>query len=209
MDSTDFRQLEPLIRSCLGKFCKPSRIEHSISVAETAQALCLRFGLDGRKGFLAGLAHDLMKDRPLADQWEYARRAASNPCLDSVALAVERIESEKAFADKIIHGPSAAAFLCGECGLKDRDMLEAMAFHSSAAIVMSPLAKIVYVSDKLEPRRPYMKAEDETETGRLDLDGLMVRALELSIGWLRGNGQAIAQSTIDLYNALTMRVTLK
>lgn len=209
MDCTDCRNLEPLIWTFLERFCKASRIEHSISVANTAKRLCLRFGIDRSKGFTTGLAHDLMKDRPLSDQWKYARKASAETCLDFVARAVDRIEGEKAFADKIIHGPSAAVFLHEECGLEDRDMLEAITLHSSATPIMSPLAKVIYIADKMEPRRPYMKGEYPGETDALDIDGLLIHALELTLGWLGKNSHAIAQSTLDLYNALTMRETLK
>jgi len=39
----------------------------------------------------------------------------------------------------------------------------------------------------------------------LDLDGLLVKTLGMSMDWLKRKDHAIAQSTIDLYNALTMR----
>jgi nicotinate-nucleotide adenylyltransferase len=208
-DYTDCKRLEPLVREYLGRYCKASRIEHSISVAIMAGSLCERFGLDPGKGFTAGLAHDLMKDRPLQLQWEYARSAVFTPTLDFIAMAIERIEGEKAFADKIIHGPAAAVFLYDEYGLMDRDMLEAIALHSSAAQTMSPLAKVVFIADKMEPRRPYISKEEGMKSETLDLDALLVDALNLTLGWLREKDNAIAQSTLDLYNALKMRETVK
>lgn len=204
----DYKGIETFIRRRLELFCKPSRIEHSLSTADTASRLCERFaGPEAPRGFIAGLGHDLMKDRPLSEQWDLARRAAALPGLAAVAEAVRRMEGERAFADKIIHGPAAAVFLYLETDLaNDTDCLEAVAFHSAAAPIMQPLAKIVFIADKVEPRRSYaVEAQKLLADESLDLDGLLLRALGLSLGWMRARGQSIAQSSLDLYNALTMK----
>ena len=204
-DFTDSTNFEQLISSYLERFCKATRVEHSISVAVMASKLCARFGEDPERGFAAGLAHDLMKDRPLDLQWEYARRAGRYATLQGVADVVSRMEGEKAFSEKIIHGPAASVFLFEECGLKNVDMLEAVALHSSASKTMSKLAKIVFIADKMEPKRPYITQTEIAATASFDLDQLLIKALDLSIGWLKRKNHAIAQSTLDLYNALTMR----
>ena len=98
----DISRAEPFVAEALERWCKPSRIEHSRSVAVTAETLCERFGLDPERGRLAGLAHDIAKDRPLPEQWAEARAAASYPELAFIAAAVARMEAEPAFADKII-----------------------------------------------------------------------------------------------------------
>jgi len=200
----DSRSLEPIVRGYLNDFCKPSRIEHSLSVAAMASRLCVRFGLDPEDGYVAGLAHDLMKDKPVEFQWELAGEAASETALDFIASIVSRMDAEKSFADKIIHGPAAAVFLRRECELRDHDMLEAVALHSSASASMSSLAKILFVSDKMEPRRAYITQAELSQVDILDLNALLLCALNLSLGWLRQKDHAIAQSTLDLYNALTM-----
>jgi nicotinate-nucleotide adenylyltransferase len=210
----DIRRAEAFVTDALERWCKPSRAEHSRSVAATAETLCGRFGLDPERGRLAGLAHDIAKDRPLAEQWSEARAAASSPELEFIAAAAARMEAEPAFADKIIHGPAAAAILgrnesLRSAGSSDGDILEAIAFHSMADIEMRPLAKIVFIADKIEPRRPYLTDADRHAAATLDLDGLLVHTLWLSISWLRRNDRAIAQSTLDLYNALTKREAAK
>ena len=207
IDCTDFRDAETLIRSYLASYCKQSRIEHSVSVAELSARLCDRFRVDPARGYIAGLAHDVMKDRELPDQWKLAGKAASEPELHRIAAVVSRIENEKAFADKIIHGPAGAVFLYCACGLRDAEMLEAIALHSSAAEIMPDLAKILFIADKLEPRRAYVTARETEAAELLELDCLLLLALGLSIGWLSSKKHAIAQSTLDLYNALKMRET--
>lgn len=208
IDCMDLKETESLVRRHLDRYCKPSRIEHSVSVAELSSRLCGRFGVDPARGYIAGLAHDLMKDRELPEQWALAERAALEPELRPIDSVVSRIAGEKAFADKIIHGPAGAVFLYSTCGFRDQEMLEAIALHSSAAEVMPVLAKILFAADKLEPRRSYVTAEDTRATELLGLDDLLFLALGLSIGWLSSKKHAIAQSTLDLYNALKMRETV-
>ncbi|PKL05953.1 MAG: hypothetical protein CVV53_06810 [Spirochaetae bacterium HGW-Spirochaetae-9] len=205
MGCMDCEILDSLVRERLGACCKASRVEHCISVASMSVRLCRRFGVDPWKGSVCGLAHDMMKDRPLKDQWALAWRALSTPSLDFMASLVARMEGEKSFADKIIHGPAAAVYLSEEFQVHDGEMLEAIALHSSAAAVMSPLAKILFIADKLEPRRPFVTAVEQEMADSLDLDTLLVKTLGMSMDWLKRKDHAIAQSTIDLYNALTMR----
>ncbi|HWP68228.1 MAG TPA: bis(5'-nucleosyl)-tetraphosphatase (symmetrical) YqeK [Rectinemataceae bacterium] len=209
IDCTDCREAETLIKGYLDKYCKQSRIEHSISVAGLSSRLCGRFAIDQTRGYIAGLAHDVMKDRALPDQWQLAGKAAGEQGLRGVAAVVSRIEGEKAFADKIIHGPAGAVFLYEECGLDDPEMLDAIALHSSAAKTMSALAKIVFIADKLEPGRAYVTRKETEAAESQDLDDLLFLALGLSIDWLSSKKHAIAQSTLDLYNALKMRETAK
>jgi nicotinate-nucleotide adenylyltransferase len=205
----DIRRAETYINDALERWCKPSRVEHSRSVAAMAEGLCARFGADPELGRIAGLAHDIAKDRPLPEQWAEARAAAALPELGFITAAVARMEAEPAFADKIIHGPAAAAILARNADFRNADILEAVAYHSSAAVEMRPLAKIVFIADKIEPRRPYLTEEDRKAAAFLSLDDLLIHALGLSISWLRRNDRAIAQSTLDLYNALTKREAAK
>lgn len=210
----DITRTEAFVVEALGRWCKPSRVEHSRSVAVMAAGLCERFGLDPGLGRVAGLAHDIAKDRPLPEQWAEARAAATYPELGFIAAAVARMETEPAFADKIIHGPAAASILGREFGRREFDIveaefLEAVAYHSSAAVEMRPLAKVVFVADKMEPRRPYLTDADREAAATFGLDDLLVHALGISISWLRRNDRAIAQSTLDLYNALTERDSAK
>jgi predicted HD superfamily hydrolase involved in NAD metabolism len=188
----------------LESLCKPSRQAHSRSVAATAESLARRFEVDPFAARMAGLGHDLAKDRELGFQWELARRAVLHPDLKAVSDVVVIMESEKAFADKIIHGPAAAVYMREYLGIGDMAVLTAVSLHSQAALRMDKLSAILFVADKMEPSRAYAGI-GEAEALRMDsLETLLRKALGLSIEWLNAKGYAIAQSSIDLYNALTM-----
>jgi predicted HD superfamily hydrolase involved in NAD metabolism len=198
MDSTE---VETVLLSLLGSTCKASRILHSTSVADTAEALCRRYGIEAIKGRIAGLGHDIVKDRPILEQWDLASRVLAHPETAPLAALVESLRGSE-FADKVVHGPAGSVFLL-EAGLvKSEEILRSIAYHSTARQGMGPLEKLLFVADKLEPRRTSSGAEEKQALLELGLDDLFLYSLGRSIRYLGSKGGAIAQSTIDLYNAL-------
>lgn len=197
-------EIEKRLLSELENLCKPSRQAHCRFVAETAEFLARRFSVDSFAARVAGLGHDLMKDRDIGYQWELARSAALHPEMEAVTAVVATMESEKAFADKIIHGPAAAVYLRESLGIDDKAILMAVSLHSQAALGMDKLSAIIFAADKMEPTRAYVGIREAEALRDDSLETLLRKALGLSIKWLNAKGYAIAQSSIDLYNALTM-----
>ncbi len=198
----DIKRIENELRSSLKVYCKPWRVEHSISTAVLAERLCSRFGIDPDLGRIAGLGHDLLKDWQLDLQWEVASRAPCGLVLPESAAAARRLREEPEHGNKMIHGPAAAVYLFEKFGNEFPPISEAIALHSAATANMSSLAKILYVADKLEPSRPHTSEDDIRALLSLDLDALFIHSLGHVLGWLYSKGHSIAQSTIDLYNAL-------
>lgn len=198
----DYLEFEKTLRMEMAKKLKPSRIEHSKSVARLSEHLCRRFGLDSRKGLISGLAHDLCKGMPTARQWGLCQCARDHGNLAYIDELVGGMRGEPGFRDKIVHGPAAAVYLYVEMGIREMDIIEAVALHSSASASMGPLAKILYIADKLEPSRAYHSAADSRATETLDLDALLLYTVTNIIGWLSEEGYGIARGTLDLYNEL-------
>ncbi|MCX7026875.1 MAG: HD domain-containing protein [Spirochaetes bacterium] len=201
MDCTDLGEPESAILGILERTSKPSRRFHSLSVAVTVESLCLRFGIDPRKGRVAGLGHDIVKDRPIEEQWALAGRTAAHSQTMSFFDLVSSLEDTE-FADKVVHGPAGAVFLFESGLVGSEDVLRAVAYHSTARLGMGSLEKIVFAADKLEPGRKGAGPEEAKALIELGLDDLFFFALKRSMRWLGFHGASIAQSTIDLYNAL-------
>ena len=201
MDSMDSGEVETALLALLATTSKSTRRIHSLSVASTAEALCRRFGIDPLKGRIAGLSHDIVKDRPIEEQWRLAGRATAYSETSQLADLVESLRATE-FADKVVHGPAGAVFLF-EAGLViSEDLLRSVAFHSTARQGMGLLEKIVFAADKLEPGRRDAGPEERQALLELGLDDLFRYSLGRSVRWLGSKGNSIAQSTIDLYNAL-------
>jgi nicotinate-nucleotide adenylyltransferase len=131
------RTIEDAVRGSLNV----RRFLHSRNVALHCADLAGRFGLDADRAYLAGITHDVCKE--LSDD-------------EMVALAgkdgqpFSELETNK---PSLLHGRAAAIFLKEHFSINDPAVLEAVRFHTTGAAGMGPLAKIVYLTDKIEVGR--------------------------------------------------------
>ena len=150
-----------------------SRFLHSRNTALLARDMCLRFSLDPGLGYLAGIAHDLGK--PLGDgmQIKFAKKYGG---------PLSRTEKEK---PALLHGRAAAVFLRDFFGVNDEDVLQAVALHTLGGEEMCPLAKVIYVADKLEAAREKIDpAFRRLALSGDDLDSIFARTLERNVASL-------------------------
>ena len=57
----DIEAITEKIRKYVKKSVGQARYEHSLMTAETCRKLCKKYGFDEKKGYLAGIAHDMCK----------------------------------------------------------------------------------------------------------------------------------------------------
>jgi nicotinate-nucleotide adenylyltransferase len=173
------------------------RFEHCVGAARTAAAICRRFGHDEDAAYLAGLAHDLCKRLPPAEQFSLARSFAGP--LPEVVFENLRLP----------HGPAAAVYLEREGLSSDPAVLEAVAYHTVGKAGMGPVALAVYIADKIEPsRRDWAQGVRELlSAGAFDGSGglgrLATATLETMLDEISASGRAVAATTLVLYNSLT------
>ena len=98
---------------------------------------------------------------------------------------------------------------CAKCisddkfGVQDKDILNAILYHTTGRPDMSRLEKIIYIADYMEPSRK--QAEDLPDVRRLafqDLDLTLVRILKDTLFYLREKGNEtdpMTQKTYDYY----------
>lgn len=190
MAEHDLDQLVQRLEAAARNLLSPERFKHSRGCADFSAEACARSGIDPRAGRAAGWAHDLAKELPRKRQEALARE-----CPVTVP--------ESVFGNSVLlHGPAAAALLAAEYGVRDRDILEAVALHTVGRNDMGPLAKIVWAADKLEPGRRHVDEDFRRLCGGLDPDSLILKALEATIAWLKAKGREVAPETLDLYNTL-------
>jgi nicotinate-nucleotide adenylyltransferase len=159
-------------------------------VALHAADLCERYGLDPHKGWVAGLGHDLCKGLTTD---EYLRMAAFD------GLPVSDFEKAK---PGMLHGRAAAVLLQTVFGIQDGEILEAVRLHTSGGRGMGGLAKIVYLTDKIEAGRHTVERRlRELAFGpppNPPLDELFTTVLHATAAWLTGRGLALAPETLEL-----------
>lgn len=186
----DYAELCRKLESRLPKLLSPERAAHSRRVAALAAELCAREGIEPERGRAAGLAHDLCKEMPKKEQ----RGLAS--------YYPDMTPGSTLMADKVVHGPAAAALLAREYAVADEELLEAVALHTLGKPGMQRLATIVYCADKLEPGRERLNDGYRDRCLALDLDSMLLAVVGGVIEWMRSQGKAVAPETLILYSTL-------
>ena len=132
--------------------CKPSRFEHSKSVAQTAVVLAQAHHLDEEKAWKAGILHDITKAMPM----------------DEARMIVA--DGQPALLDmdpKVWHAYTGAVWIKNNLGPVGDDILHAIEHHTLGD-GMSDLDRILYIADKIEPLRGYDTSK-EMELAKKDL----------------------------------------
>ena len=162
---------------------KKSRYEHSVRVAETCAQICRRYGLDDDKGYLAGIGHDICKD--FSDE-------------DMITLAAkdgdEIIDYDRRHP-ALLHGRAAAVTLKEKFGIKDKDILEAVANHTSGVSGPRDLTKRLFLADKIEPGRPQSTQEYRDNLMSMTLDQMFYSVLYENYEYITNKGYELYPTT--------------
>jgi len=112
---------------------------HVLRVVDEARRLARRHGVDEERAALAALGHDILRDR-----------APSELLALAASMGVQPDPVEQA-APILLHGPLAARLMSERYGVADPDVLAAAAWHTTARAGMSPVEKVLFLADKVEP----------------------------------------------------------
>lgn len=159
------------------------RFLHSRNVAMQAEALAGRFGADQAGAYLAGISHDLCKDLPIADMMALA-------LADGAGLS--DLERRK---PSLLHARAAARLLELHFGPMEPSIVEAVRLHTSGAPGMGVLAQIVYIADRIEPRRESVSPRLRDLASQADLQTLFRAVLFETADRLSRRGKTIAPGT--------------
>jgi nicotinate-nucleotide adenylyltransferase len=160
-----------------------ARFLHSRNTALLAHDLCLRFGLDPKAGYLAGIAHDLGKQLGNEKLLELAK---------SDGMKITSLEKAR---PNLLHGRAAAVLLKENYRIHNKDVLEAAVFHTSGSADMGPLAKAVYIADKIEVSRNIDLAMRKTFNEERDLDSLLYAVLKKTVSRLQDKKLELSDET--------------
>ena len=136
------------------RYLGEKRLIHTLNVGYLSAHLAGLYGADRDKALIAGALHDCAKELPVEQQLEMAKRYSGD------------LFTEK----KIIHSSAGATMAKEELGIDDREILDAICYHTTGRGGISVLEKIVYLADKIEPARNYMDLAPIREAAEKDLD---------------------------------------
>ncbi len=182
----DYIEKTEEIRAYTQAHVKEKRYQHSVRVAEMCARMCRQYGLDARKGYLAGIGHDMCKDCTDQEMIELTYRDG-NPITD--------FERKKT---ALLHGRAAAVMLREHFKVYDPEILEAVANHTSGIIGMCDLTKCLFLADKIEPGRPQSTDQYRENLLSMTLNEMLYSVLEENYEYLRNHNIEIAPGTREM-----------
>ena len=196
--STDIRELKSLdvsdgvlhyilhhylyfINKIKGYMCE-KRFEHTLSVTDLCIEIAKANKIDNlEKIVISALLHDIGKEMPMEEQKK---------------IMVERYSEYLDLHPVIWHQFIGAYLAEKDFGIKDKEILDAIKYHTTANSNMSDTAIIVYCADKIEPTRGF----DST-----DLINAMKSSLNNGfVEVLKSNVEYYEKHKIDYKNKLQM-----
>ena len=129
------------IKKELSKKLKKERFEHTVGVMYTSASLAMRYGANIEKAMTAGLLHDCGK---------YCSAKEQLKLCEKYKITLTDLEHSM---PALIHAKLGAYLAENEYGIKDREVLDAITYHTTGRPEMTMLEKIIYIADYIEPNR--------------------------------------------------------
>ena len=181
----DYTEAEILDK--LKKTISLHRWHHTLGVADTAQRLAARFGIDPHRARLAALLHDCAKSLPYG---EMRRLVAEN---------VPDTDEKELDAEPVLHAPAGMVLARRLYGVRDPAILQAIRRHTLGGEHMTPMDALIYVSDFIEPgRRSFPGLEAVRALAETDIFAAMRMSAGLTNDYLISRGQQPHPRTIAL-----------
>ncbi|MCM1566563.1 MAG: HD domain-containing protein [Dehalobacter sp. 4CP] len=166
------------------------RFQHTLGVEALAVELAPKFGVKEGDAGLAALTHDLAKEYIYPEQLKKAREWG-------LILYPEDLE-----IPQVIHGRVAAYMLQNLYAIKNEDVLNAVANHTSGRPGMSLLEMLIYSADLTEPGRNFPGVDKLRQKLYHDLKTGTLACVEHTLYYLKENNKPIHPLTILTYEDL-------
>lgn len=144
MDNEYIESLRKQIKKALKK--DKQRYKHTLGVADTAACLAMRYDIDMQSAYIAGLLHDCAKCVP--DEQKIKE------CEEN---GIEISPSERT-SPYLLHSKLGAFYASSIYNINDKNICDAIKYHTTGRADMTMLEKIIFVADYIEPYRN--KADD-------------------------------------------------
>ena len=185
LDQFDISAIKNRIKDRLSQI----RFEHSLGVAETAKILAQNEGISPQKAYLTGLLHD------------YAKPLKKSELIELVEDSEWEIDETELRIPTIIHAPAGAILVKRDFMIKNKDILEAIRYHTIGSPDMGLLARIIFAADFIEPKRKFPGVKKLRQMVKRDLDSSIFALCDSSIKYNVDHKRIIHPNTLLLRNA--------
>lgn len=173
----------------LEKRISGKRMKHMYGVAYEAMRLADKWGESAESAYIAGMVHDCAKELGNDETFKLLRE-----------FGFEITEEFRA-CPPLLHAPLGAYIAERDFGIDDRDILNAVRYHTTGRPNMSLLEKIIYVSDFIEPSRSFRDVELVRGIAYEELDAAVLCEAEMIIVFNFVKGKYIHTDSLRTRNA--------
>ena len=167
---------------------------HVDRVVDVAVEVAQRFEIDTGRVTAAALLHDFARAIKGGRLLELARE---------YGIPVTPLDERMPV---FLHGPVGAEMVRRELHVEDDEVLEAIRLHTIGGTGMGPVAKVVYLADKIEPSKDsrYPFNSEVRDLAKVSLDRAILRFVDNDISGYIGTGGYVHPATISMRNDLLL-----
>lgn len=171
------------------------RYHHSLCVGKEAKNLAMHYGEDAENAEIAGLLHDVTKEFTKDEHFKI---------INENKIKLNKLELH---VPKLWHAITAPAYVRRELKIKNRDILNAIRYHTTGKKNMTKLEKIIFLADFISEDRfsEYGDAAEAKSVAYKSLDDGVLYELEHSIKKLINNKGLLCLDTVKAYNYYTFK----
>ncbi|AHV96435.1 bis(5'-nucleosyl)-tetraphosphatase (symmetrical) YqeK [Paenibacillus sabinae] len=179
---------EALIKSVSAQM-PAKRWKHTLGVMETAVKLARKYGGDPERAEKAAILHDVAKYWPVERQREI--------------ITQNHLSPELLTYDKQLWHAEVGAFVAQtEYGIEDREVLDAIRYHTSGREGMTLIDKIVCLADYIEPGRDFPGVDRIRKLSKSSLEEGLIAGFDSTISLLLEKRKIVFPLTVMARNDL-------
>lgn len=201
--SKDKREQAQITKLCkkMKKVLKPHRYYHSLGVCYTAASLAMKYEANVHDAMVAGILHDCAKS--------YTGMELLAMCdkFGIVPSESERINPE------LLHAKIGSVLAKKKYSISNKEILDAISFHTTGRPQMALLEEILYIADYIEPSRD--KAPNLNiirKTAFEDIDKCVEMVATSTIEYLKSQNSEIddtTEKTLEYYSKSNKGISLE
>ena len=166
--------------------------DHLLRVRKLARKLAKRHGVDRDASELGAACHDL------------ARHMSPDALLKDAARLEIPVHPMERRVPILLHGPVAARWLERDGEISDPRVIEAARFHTTGMSGMSDVSRVVFLADKLEPkkikRRPNLA--EVLQLAKVDIDTALLEYVNRQVVRRVERGDLLHPRMLEFRNEL-------
>lgn len=189
--------IEPWMHEKLKNDIGIDRYNHTIGVMETSKELARIYKCDEEKVEIASFLHDCGK---IPNKINLLKMASDFDIMLNDVM-INNIE--------LIHGPLGAKIAENVYNIKDKEVLDAIYYHTTGRENMTLLEKIIYIADYIEPSRNFQGVDRIRKLAYVNLNESILLAMNNTLMYVIDNDWLIHEDTIKARNDLIIQKCLE